>query len=172
MDKDMIKAAEQEIVQEEAHDRMNFAKSLIRERRKHELCERKDDASQVQERLDNFDDEYPVRTVGIDPDLRQAMADRFFQVLVDKNIGSTMVTQFIGEVPFSKAAPHRHLYEESLIILRGEGYMWTEQGKARVACGDVIFLPAKQEHSLQCTDVGGMLLAGVIYPGDNPSINY
>jgi quercetin dioxygenase-like cupin family protein/CDGSH-type Zn-finger protein len=121
---------------------------------------------------DNFDDEYPVRTVGIDPDNRQTMADRFFQILVDKKIGSNVVTQFIGEVPFSKAAPHRHLYEESIVVLRGSGCMWTEGGKAPVVAGDVIFLPRKLIHSLQCTDPGGMMLAGVIYPGDNPSINY
>ncbi len=121
---------------------------------------------------DNFDTLYPVRTVGIDPDKRQTMADRFFQVLVDKDIGSTVVTQFIGDVPFSKAAPHRHLYEESIVVLRGAGCMWTENGKAPVAAGDVIFLPRKQIHSLQCTDPDGMMLAGVIYPGDNPSINY
>jgi quercetin dioxygenase-like cupin family protein/CDGSH-type Zn-finger protein len=125
-----------------------------------------------QQMPDNFDQDYPVRTVGIDPDNRQTMADRFFQVLVDKRIGSTVVTQFIGEVPLSKAAPHRHLYEESIVVLRGSGCMWTEGGKAPVVAGDVIFLPRKQIHSLQCTDPDGMMLAGVIYPGDNPSINY
>jgi CDGSH-type Zn-finger protein/quercetin dioxygenase-like cupin family protein len=121
---------------------------------------------------DNFDHDYPLRTVGIDPDNRQAMGDRFFQVLVDERIGSSVVTQFIGEVPLSKAAPHRHLYEESIVVLRGQGCMWTEGLKTPVAAGDVIFLPRKQVHSLQCTDPGGMLLAGVIYPGNNPSINY
>lgn len=121
---------------------------------------------------ENFNSDYPERVVGIDEDNRQTMADRFFQVLVDKRIGSTVVTQFIGEVPFSKAAPHRHLYEESIVVLRGTGCMWTEGVKTPVSTGDVIFLPRKQIHSLQCTDPEGMMLAGVIYPGDNPSINY
>ncbi|MDH3658624.1 MAG: cupin domain-containing protein [Alphaproteobacteria bacterium] len=93
-------------------------------------------------------------------------------MLVDKSIGSDVVTQFIGEIPLSKAPPHRHLYEESLIILRGQGCMWTDTKKADVATGDVIFLPRKQLHSLQCTDPGGMLVVGVIYPGNNPTINY
>ncbi len=126
----------------------------------------------IDEMPENFDDRYPLRVVGIDAKNRQAMADRFFQVLVDKNIGSDVVTQFIGEVPLSKAALHRHLYEESLVVLRGSGCMWTEGKRALVATGDVIFLPRKQVHSLQCTDPDGMMLAGVIYPGDNPSINY
>jgi mannose-6-phosphate isomerase-like protein (cupin superfamily)/CDGSH-type Zn-finger protein len=119
-----------------------------------------------------FDEQLPQRTVGLDPDARHTMGDRFFQMLVDKTVGSTVVTQFIGDIPLSKAMPHRHLYEESLIIISGEGCMWTEDRKAPVRAGDVIFLPRKQIHSLECTDPAGMLLVGVIYPGDNPSINY
>ena len=120
----------------------------------------------------DFNDEYPQRTIGIDQANQLPMADRFFQVLVDKTMGSTSVTQFIGDIPRSKAAPHRHLYEETLVILGGKGCMWTESRKAWVKTGDVIFLPRKQLHSLECTDMDGMTLAGVIYPGDNPSINY
>ncbi len=119
-----------------------------------------------------FDEAHPRRAIGIDPDARNRMGDRFFQMLVDKSLGSTVVTQFIGEIPKSKAAPHRHLYEESLIIMSGQGAMWTESRKAPVNAGDVIFLPRKQLHSLECTHPKGMLVAGVIYPGDNPSINY
>ena len=121
---------------------------------------------------ENFDGAYPRRAVPADPEARQSMADRFFQVLVDKRIGSDVATQFIGEIPISKAAPHRHLYEESMVVMRGAGFMWTDAGKAPVKAGDVIFLPRKQVHSLECTDPGGMMLMGVIYPGDNPSINY
>jgi mannose-6-phosphate isomerase-like protein (cupin superfamily) len=120
----------------------------------------------------NFDDGHPQRVIGIDPANRQSMADRFFQMLVDKNMGSKVVTQFIGDIPPSKAAPHRHLYEESIVVLRGQGYMWTEDKKTRVNAGDVIFLPRKQLHSLECTGSESMMVAGVIYPGDNPSINY
>jgi quercetin dioxygenase-like cupin family protein len=121
---------------------------------------------------ENFDDAYPDRAVAMNPDSRQTMADRYFQLLVDKRIGSDVATQFVGEIPISKAMPHRHLYEESLVIMSGAGFMWTDAGKAPVAAGDVIFLPRKQVHSLECTDPGGMMVMGVIYPGDNPSINY
>ncbi|MGI9332110.1 MAG: CDGSH iron-sulfur domain-containing protein [Gammaproteobacteria bacterium] len=120
----------------------------------------------------SFDPRFPERRAVIDPARRNAMGERFFQILVDASVGSDLATQFIGEVPLSKAAPHRHLYEESLIVLRGHGMMWTETCKAEVGTGDVIFLPRKQSHSLQCTDPGGMMLAGVIYPGNNPSISY
>jgi mannose-6-phosphate isomerase-like protein (cupin superfamily)/CDGSH-type Zn-finger protein len=120
----------------------------------------------------NFDEHHPQRVVSVDPQQRTAMGPRYFQILVDKRIGSRLITQFIGHIPPSKAAPHRHLYEEAIIILSGEGCMWTEDRKAAVAAGDVIFLPRKQLHSLEATSADGMDVVGVICPGDNPSINY
>jgi|TARA_B110000093_G_scaffold180755_1_gene223369 mannose-6-phosphate isomerase-like protein (cupin superfamily)/CDGSH-type Zn-finger protein len=120
----------------------------------------------------NFLEDYPVRVVIADSKSRNRMANRYWELLVDKQVGCTMAAQFIGEIPESKAAPHRHLYEESLIILKGSGYMWTENYKAKVTAGDIIFLPRKQMHSLQCLDPEGLYLVGIIYPGDNPSISY
>jgi CDGSH-type Zn-finger protein/mannose-6-phosphate isomerase-like protein (cupin superfamily) len=119
-----------------------------------------------------FDASHPDRLAPVDPGERQKMGDRFFQVMVSKPNGSTMLTQFIGEIPTSKAWPHRHLYEESLIVVAGEGMMWTETRRTPVCTGDVIFLPARQQHSLECTGDTPMFVAGVIFPGDNPSINY
>ena len=121
---------------------------------------------------DNFDAANPARVVPLDPSQRQGMANRYFQMLVDRSVGSKVVTQFIGHIPPSKAEPHRHLYEEALIILSGAGCMWTENLKAPVRAGDVIFLPRKQLHSLEANSPEGMLVVGTIYPGDNPAINY
>jgi quercetin dioxygenase-like cupin family protein/CDGSH-type Zn-finger protein len=120
----------------------------------------------------NFDSSCGQRVVSVDAEQRTAMGPRYYQVLVDKRVGSSVITQFIGHIPRSKAAPHRHLYEEAIIVLHGEGYMWTEDRKARVRAGDVIFLPRKQVHSLEATSAGGIDVVGVICPGDNPSINY
>lgn len=121
---------------------------------------------------DNFDTGCPERVVSVDTRQRTEMGPRYFQLLVDKRIGSRTITQFIGHIPRSKAAPHRHLYEESIIVLAGEGYMWTEDRKAAVSAGEAIFLPRKQLHSLEATSADGMFVVGVICPGDNPSINY
>ena len=123
-------------------------------------------------RSDHFDGRFPQRVVAVDPAQRTGMGPRFFQILVDKRVGSGVATQFIGHIPRSKAAPHRHLYEETLIVLSGRGCMWTETRKAAVAEGDVIFLPRKQLHSLEATCAEGLSVVGVICPGDNPSINY
>jgi mannose-6-phosphate isomerase-like protein (cupin superfamily)/CDGSH-type Zn-finger protein len=119
-----------------------------------------------------FESQYPDRVASIDPAQRHKMAERYYQMLVNREHGSTVVTQFIGNIPLSKAEPHRHLYEEALIFLNGRGVVWTERTKTDVVAGDVLFLPRKQIHSVQCTTPGGFDIVGVIYPGDNPSINY
>jgi len=119
-----------------------------------------------------FEAQYPHREATIDPAQRHKMAERYYQMLINREHGSTVVTQFIGNIPLSKAEPHRHLYEEALIFLNGAGVVWTDNVKTTVAAGDVLFLPRKQVHSVQCTTPGGFDIVGVIYPGDNPSINY
>lgn len=120
----------------------------------------------------NFDTAFPERRAEIDPSQRHKMAERFFQILIDRRHGSTEMTQFIGNIPRSKAEQHRHLYEEAVIVLNGAGVVWTESRKTPVESGDVLFLPRKQLHSVQCTSDGGLDVVGVICPGDNPSISY
>ena len=121
---------------------------------------------------DNFDDSQPRRIAGVDHAQRNEMGPRYFQMLVDKQVGSTDAAQFIGHIPPSRAEMHRHLYEEALIILSGEGIIWNEESCARISAGDVVFLPRKQSHSLECVAPDGMDVVGVIHPGDNPGINY
>jgi mannose-6-phosphate isomerase-like protein (cupin superfamily) len=131
-----------------------------------------EDLAWLQEMPADFDAQHPHRDATIDPKQRHKMAERYYQLLVNREHGSSVVTQFIGNIPFSKAEPHRHLYEEALIFLNGAGVVWTEKTKTPVGAGDVLFLPRKQLHSVQCTTPGGFDIVGVIYPGDNPSINY
>lgn len=119
-----------------------------------------------------FDDKVPNRIEPVDPAKRAAMADRYYQVLVDGETQGTEVTQFIGHIPHSRAAHHRHLYEETLTVLSGEGVMWTDTTRALIGPGDTIFLPRKQSHSVECTSGEGMMLIGVFYPSMSPAINY
>jgi CDGSH-type Zn-finger protein/mannose-6-phosphate isomerase-like protein (cupin superfamily) len=119
-----------------------------------------------------FDESQPERVARIDEQQRKAMGTRFFQHLVDCRLGARDAVQFIGHIPQSKAKMHRHLYEEAVIVVAGEGVIWNENVRARVAPGDVIFFPRKHIHSLQCTSPDGMDVLGVIHPGDNPGINY
>lgn len=120
----------------------------------------------------NFANEWPERVARVDPEKWSSMAARKFQLLVSRSIGCELATQFIAHIPRSKAEPHRHLYEESILVLEGEGMLWTETKKAAVAPGEVIFLPRRQLHSLQATTDRGLDIVGVICPGDNPKISY
>lgn len=119
-----------------------------------------------------FQSDHPERYIAFDLATANVMANRFYQELVDKKVGSNEVTQFIGQVPKSRAAMHRHLYEEAIVILTGFGRMWTGTKWADVKTGDVLFLPHRQGHSLECTDEDGMMLMGVFYPSGSPAINY
>jgi mannose-6-phosphate isomerase-like protein (cupin superfamily)/CDGSH-type Zn-finger protein len=119
-----------------------------------------------------FDDTVENRVEPVDASQRSEMADRYYQVLVDGEKQGTEVTQFIGHIPFSRAAHHRHLYEETLTVLSGEGVMWTDATKAVIGPGDTIFLPRKQSHSVECTSAEGMMIVGVFYPTMSPAINY
>lgn len=136
------------------------------------VCPRCDAPRWLDAMPENFDATLSERVFGVDPSRREPMADRFYQVLNGEENGSRDVTQFIGEVPRSRAAAHRHLYEETIMILAGEGFMWTEGKRAAVGPGDIIFLPAKQIHSLECTSAGGMRLMGAFYPSGSPAVNY
>ena len=121
---------------------------------------------------ENFDRNVTERVFRVDPAKREAMADRFYQVLIDSAVTPADMTQFIGEVPRSRAAGHHHLYEETITVLSGEGWMWTEGARAKVKPGDVIFLPRRQLHSLECTSPDGMRLVGVCFPSGSPAVNY
>lgn len=136
------------------------------------VCPQQSEPEWLDAMPENFDAAIPARVVGVDPSKREPMADRFYQVLIGDETGSKEVTQFIGEIPRSRAAAHHHLYEEAIMVLSGEGYMWTESARASVAPGDIIFLPRKQLHSLECVSPGGMRLMGAFYPSGSPAINY
>jgi CDGSH-type Zn-finger protein/mannose-6-phosphate isomerase-like protein (cupin superfamily) len=94
----------------------------------------------------NFDAAYAQRVVSVDAEQRTAMGPRYFQILVDKRISSKVITQFIGHIPPSKAAPHRHLCEEAIIVLSGEGCMWTEDRSQCQGRGCDLSCRAKLHH--------------------------
>ena len=136
------------------------------------LCPQSTAPTWPHEMSDEFNDAVRDRVFAVDPARREAMADRFYQVLIDDFTGAADMTQFLGEVPRSRAAAHRHLYEETITILSGSGWLWTESARAAVKPGDVIFLPRQQLHSLECTSDGGMRLVGVFFPAGSPAVNY
>jgi mannose-6-phosphate isomerase-like protein (cupin superfamily) len=99
-------------------------------------------------------------------------ADRWYRVLVDHEVGSTQLTQFIGSIPPGRAPDHFHQYEEVLFILRGEGRMWAGKSHTPIAAGSCIYLPKGQIHCVENTGDGELRLLGVFYPAGSPAVRY
>ena len=102
----------------------------------------------------------------------QSTADRWYRVLVDDEIGSEQVTQFVGSIPPGRAPDHFHHYEEVLFILKGEGRMWAGETNTPIAPGSCIYLPKGQVHCVENTGEGELRLLGVFYPAGSPSVRY
>jgi mannose-6-phosphate isomerase-like protein (cupin superfamily) len=99
-------------------------------------------------------------------------SDRWYRVLVDAEVGSQQVTQFVGAIPPGRAPDHFHKYEEVLFILRGEGRMWAGKTNTPIAAGSCIFLPKRQIHCVENTGDGELRLLGVFYPAGSPAVRY
>src|SRR5215207_5390440 len=99
-------------------------------------------------------------------------ADRWYRVLVDDEIGSAEVTQFVGSIPPGRAPDHFHEYEEVFFILRGEGRMWAGETNTPIAPGSCIYLPKRQVHCVENTGAGELRLLGVFYPAGSPAVRY
>jgi mannose-6-phosphate isomerase-like protein (cupin superfamily) len=99
-------------------------------------------------------------------------ADRWYRVLVDDEVGSEQVTQFVGSIPPGRAPDHFHEYEEVLFILRGQGRMWAGETNTPIAPGSCIYLPKRQLHCVENTGEGELRLLGVFYPAGSPAVRY
>lgn len=99
-------------------------------------------------------------------------ADRWYRVLVDQEVGSEQVTQFVGSIPPGRAPDHFHEYEEVLFILRGEGRMWAGESNTPIGPGSCIYLPRRQVHCVENTGTGELRLLGVFYPAGSPAVRY
>ncbi len=99
-------------------------------------------------------------------------ADRWYRVLVDDEVGSEQVTQFVGSIPPGRAPDHFHEYEEVLFILRGEGRMWAGNTNTPIGPGACIYLPKRQVHCVENTGDGELRLLGVFYPAGSPAVRY
>ncbi len=102
----------------------------------------------------------------------QPTGDRWYRVLVDNQIGSAQVTQFVGSIPPGRAPDHFHNYEEVLFILKGEGRMWAGETNTPIGVGSCIYLPKGQVHCVENTGKGELRLLGVFYPAGSPSVRY
>jgi mannose-6-phosphate isomerase-like protein (cupin superfamily) len=99
-------------------------------------------------------------------------ADRWYRVLVDDEVGSLQVTQFVGSIPPGRAPDHFHQYEEVLFILQGQGRMWAGKTNTPIETGACIYLPKGQIHCVENSGDGELRLLGVFYPAGSPAVRY
>ncbi len=99
-------------------------------------------------------------------------ADRWYRVLIDDEVGSKQVTQFVGSIPPGRAPDHFHDYEEVLFILRGEGRMWAGETSTKIGPGSSVYLPKRQTHCVENTGDDELRLLGVFYPAGSPAVRY
>jgi mannose-6-phosphate isomerase-like protein (cupin superfamily) len=114
----------------------------------------------------------PSPVVRLSERASEITGDRWYRVLVDGNVGSAQVTQFVGAIPPGRAPDHYHEYEEVLCILEGRGRMWAGASSTPIARGSCIFLPRRQVHCVENTGDTELRLLGVFYPAGSPAVRY
>ena len=113
-----------------------------------------------------------ISLVRLDDRREMPTGDRWYRVLVDHEIGSEQVTQFVGSIPPGRAPDHFHEYEEVLFILRGAGRLWAGEVNTPIGPGSCVYLPRKQVHCVENTGDGELRLLGVFYPAGSPAVRY
>jgi mannose-6-phosphate isomerase-like protein (cupin superfamily) len=97
---------------------------------------------------------------------------REFRYLVNEDMGSLDVTQFLGLVQPSRAPQHMHEYDEVAYIVEGEGEIHMGEIEEPVRAGTCIFFPRGVSHCLENSGTDVMRVMGVFYPSGSPGIHY
>ena len=97
---------------------------------------------------------------------------REFRYLVNEDMGSLEVTQFVGLVQPSRAPQHMHEYDEVAYIVAGEGVIHMGDIEEPVRAGTCIFFPRGVSHCLENSGTGLMRVMGVFYPSGSPGVHY
>jgi len=111
----------------------------------------------------------------VDEELRadiRAGQDRRFRYLVDAELGSKQITQFVGWIPPSKAPVHYHVYEEAIFILQGHGVVHTEGASCEFTAGSSIYFPVGVRHCVENPGNSTIKLLGTFYPSGSPNEAY
>lgn len=110
--------------------------------------------------------EEEVIAAGDDPD--RDLMDRYFKLMIDPRHGAHYVTQFLGFIERSKAAPHTHTYDEVIYITGGEGIVHIGDGSHPIGPGHSVYLPPGSVHCLENQGAAPLALLGVFCPAGSP----
>ena len=98
-----------------------------------------------------------------------ASPNREFRYLVDHDLGSQDVTQFVGVIPPGYAGMHSHTYDEVIYVVEGEGLLHIDGRDTPISAGSCIHLPPLVEHCLENTGDAPMRVLGVFHPAGDPA---
>ena len=101
-----------------------------------------------------------------------ATSVRTFRYLVNEDAGCSDVTQFLGIVQPSKAAPHHHPYDEVGYIVEGEGVAHIEGEETPIRSGSCFHLTPRQPHTIENSGSRPMRILGVFHPSGSPAEAY
>jgi mannose-6-phosphate isomerase-like protein (cupin superfamily) len=95
--------------------------------------------------------------------------NRQFRVLFGPSAGCDAATQFVGEIPPGRAPEHSHPYDETVLVLAGQGVVHLGGATYRLAPGTCTHLPPGLPHCLENTGSAVLRLLGVFHPADSPA---
>jgi mannose-6-phosphate isomerase-like protein (cupin superfamily) len=107
-----------------------------------------------------------------DQEEQAATTSRSFRIVADPSTGLRSATHFVGYVPTERAPDHFHTYDEVIYVLEGEGTLHAAGGRAAVAAGSCLELPARTVHCLENTGKDVMRLVAVFRPAGSPAAAY
>jgi mannose-6-phosphate isomerase-like protein (cupin superfamily) len=98
-----------------------------------------------------------------------ATSEREFRYLVNQDAGCFDVTQFVGVIPPSRAPLHRHVYDEVVYVIEGNGVFHIGEQGVRMGPGTCIHLPPLVMHCLENDGDEPMRVLGVFHPSGDPA---
>lgn len=99
----------------------------------------------------------------------EVTGDRQFRVLFGPGFGCSVATQFVGEIPPGRAPEHSHPYDESVMVLAGEGIVHIDGGTHPLTAGTCTHLPPGLPHCLENSGSAMLRVLGVFHPADSPA---
>ncbi len=99
----------------------------------------------------------------------ETTGDRKFRVVFGPGADCSVATQFVGEIPPGKAPDHSHPYDETVLVLEGEGVVHIGGDTRALEPGMCTHLPPGLSHCLENTGTTMLRVLGVFHPADSPA---
>jgi mannose-6-phosphate isomerase-like protein (cupin superfamily) len=105
----------------------------------------------------------------LDASPEERTGDRTFRVLIGTHQAFTRATQFVGNIPPSRAPLHEHTYDEVVMVLEGRGEVHVDTRTIPLSPGTCIYLPPGTKHCLENDGEAPLRVLGVFAPGGTPA---